>query len=130
MKARLLAVLGASLFSSLHHDTALASSFRMVCGYEMVASSKGLKNESFKLEFAYDDITSRGVLIGNNGLADVEAFVGKSGITFAEKLVTGAIQTTTITSTGESVHSRHSILSGSLIPTQYYGKCITTIAGG
>jgi len=130
MNARLWTAWGASLTLLLSYQAALASSFRMVCGYEIVASSKGVNNEAFKLEFAYDDVTFRGVLIGNNGLADVEAFVGKSGITFAEKLVTGAVQTTTITSSGESVHSRHSILAGSLIPSQYYGKCKTTKSGG
>jgi len=79
--------------------------------------------ESFRLEFTYDDVADKAFLIGNAGVADVIASHGYEGITFLEKLVTGALQTTTISRTGESVHSRHTILGGKIIPSQYYGKC-------
>jgi hypothetical protein len=43
-----------------------------------------------------------------------------------EKLETGAVQTTTISFKGDSVHSRHSVLSekdGKMVPSQSYGQC-------
>jgi len=45
------------------------------------------------------------------------------GITLIEVLPTGAVQTTTIAKDGRSVHSRHSIIIGDLVPSQYFGQC-------
>jgi len=107
------------LSSTVHAET-----LRWVCDYSTVASSKGVAKEKFKLEFAVDSLTKRAVLIGNAGMSDVDVYNGDQGITFQEKLVTGAIQTTTIShKDGTSVHSRHSMLGGSLVPSQYYGEC-------
>lgn len=104
--------------------TAGADTLRWVCNYPSMASPNGLGKEKFKLEFALDTLTKRAVLIGSLGMSDVEVYNGDQGITFQEKLGTGVIQTTTIShKDGRSVHSRHSMLSGSLVPSQYYGEC-------
>ena len=105
-------------------STSRAGSLHWKCSYSLVASLDGLQKEQFQLEFALDTSTRRAVLIGNAGLADVDFYNGDQGVTFQERLPTGAIQTTTIThKDGSSVHSRHSIVLGQLAPTQYYGKC-------
>ena len=105
-------------------STARAGSLHWQCSYSLVASLDGLQKEQFQLEFALDTSTRRAVLIVNAGLADVDFYNGDQGVTFQERLPTGAIQTTTIThKDGSSVHSRHSIVLGQLAPTQYYGKC-------
>ena len=52
--------------------------------------------------------------------------IGGAAISFMEKLETGAVQTTTISFKGDSVHSRHSVLSekdGKMVPSQSYGQC-------
>jgi hypothetical protein len=104
--------------------SARAETLRWVCEYKTVVSPKGLSSELFQLEFALDTISKKSVLIGNAGVSDVTAYNGDQGITFQERLASGAIQTTTIThSDGKSVHSRHSMLRGALVPTQYYGEC-------
>jgi hypothetical protein len=63
------------------------------------------------------------VMIGNNGISDVDAHVGPLGITFMEKLNGGVVQTTTVAGEGTSVHSRHSVIGKKMTPSQYYGQC-------
>ena len=41
----------------------------------------GLDNENFRMEFAFDDTTKKAVLIGNQGVADVELHSGNHGVT-------------------------------------------------
>lgn len=103
--------------------TAQAETLRWNCTYQTIAKPEGVGRELFKLEFAMDSLTKRAVLLGNNGMSDVEVYTGSQGITFQEKLPTGAVQTTTISKDGSSVHSRHSLMGGRFIPSQYYGKC-------
>jgi len=101
-----------------------AKSYRWKCSYNKMASPEGVKREErFSLEFAFDDITGKAVMIGNIGVADVDIHMGNLGVTFMEKLGGGAVQTTTVTRGGESIHSRHSIIGSQVVPTQYYGTC-------
>jgi hypothetical protein len=105
-------------------QTLQADTLRWNCAYSTMASPTTVSGEKFKLEFAMDTLTKRAVLIGNAGVSDVEVFNGDQGITFQEKLGSGAIQTTTISHKDrKSVHSRHSMLGGTLVPSQYYGDC-------
>jgi hypothetical protein len=78
------------------------------------------------MEFAYDDLTGKAVMIGQQGVADVEIHMGSSGVTFSEKLTGGVVQTTTVSNDGRSVHSRHTIIGQEMVPSQYYGQCRTT----
>lgn len=103
---------------------ATATGHRWTCAYSREASPSGIKSvNDFKLEFTFDDVTGKAMLVGNNGLADVDVHVGNGAISFMEKLGSGAVQNTTISFTGGSVHSRHSLLSGKMIASQYYGQC-------
>jgi hypothetical protein len=90
----------------------------------MEATPQGVKGAAgFTLEYVLDDVTRKAVLVGNNGMSDVEVFTGSDGFTFLEGFSTGAIQSTTITRNGTAVHSRATIIAGQLVPSQYYGKC-------
>jgi hypothetical protein len=103
---------------------ATAKGYRWTCTYPKAASPDGVKNANdFKLEFIFDDATGKAVLVGNNGFSDVDVHVGSAAISFMEKLETGAVQNTIISFTGDSVHSRHSLLSGKMVPSQNYGRC-------
>lgn len=94
------------------------------CNYPNYSNEEGLsKSDAFNIEFKYDTVTEDAFMIGNNGLSKVGAIKKSEGITFLEPLSSGAIQTTTIANNNKSVHSRHTLLWGDLIPSQYYGKC-------
>jgi hypothetical protein len=93
---------------------------RIICDYAQSATPKGLKSEKFRLEFIVDG--DRAVMVGNNGISDVEMHAGDHGFTFLEKLPAGIVQTTTVAKDGASVHSRHTIIV-KLVPSQYYGQC-------
>ena len=117
------AAIGLSALALTQPTTAHAETLRWKCDYTSIASPTGLAAGKFSLEFAADTITGKAVMIGNDGMADVAVVSGNQGITFQETLGSGAVQTTTITKDGSSVHSRHTMMSGKLIPSQYYGTC-------
>ena len=104
---------------------ATAKGYKWSCTYSKTASPDGIQAKNFTFNFAYDDGTGKGVVVGSTQ-ANVDVYIGKAAITFMEKLETGAIQTTVISSTGDSVHSRHSVVDGGkMIPSQSYGRCET-----
>ena len=90
----LASVLTVSSLSDAHAEVQ-----RWVCRFDIIASPEGLTNETFRLGFAYD----------GDGYK----------ITFSETLPTGAVQTTTITRGGSSVHSRDSMTGEELIPSRF-----------
>ena len=97
------------------------------CSYTSYSDEEGLsKSDEFNIEFRYDTVTEDAFMVGNNGLSRVSAIKKDEGMTFLELLSTGAVQTTTIASNNKSVHSRHTLLWGDLMPSQYYGKCKTS----
>jgi hypothetical protein len=116
----------ALMIALLSYGTTLAAAkgFRWSCTYSKTASPDGVQEKNFKFEFTYDDVTRKGVVIGATQ-ANVEVHIGSAAVSFMEKLETGAVQTTTISSTGDSVHSRHSVVreDGKMIPSQSYGRC-------
>jgi hypothetical protein len=103
--------------------SANAESLRWKCTYSSVASPTGVAGEKFSLEFTFDTVTKKAVVIGNTGMSDVDAVGGSQALTFEERLSSGAVQTTTITNDRSSVHSRHTMIGGKLTPSQYYGTC-------
>jgi hypothetical protein len=78
---------------------------------------------NFTLEFTHDNITNDAFLRGNNGVSPVFAIQGTEGITFLEPLQSGAVQMTVVAANGSSAHSRHTLIAGDLVPSQYYGTC-------
>ena len=107
-------------------STSHAATTTFTCSFPVSASPSGLKKESkpFELRFIADPQAVKAYLIGNNGSSEVKAIGNKGdGMTFIEITDTGNIMVTAITGSGEAVHSRNGILSGKLIPSQYYGKC-------
>ena len=119
-KSRRLAIVAMAIVvpHSAHSET-----LRWNCSYSRMATPSGVSGEKFALEFALDTVTRKAVIIGNAGMSDVDAVGGNQGITFQEKLGSGAVQTTTVAKDGSSVHSRHTMIGGKLTPSQYYGSC-------
>ena len=103
-----------------------ASTTSFACSFSNAASPSGVKKESkpFELRFVSDDQTKKAYLIGNNGSSEVTPVENRGGgVTFVEITDSGNVIVTTITSSGEAVHSRNGIISEKLIPSQYYCKC-------
>jgi hypothetical protein len=103
-----------------------AKAISYYCDYPTHSDEDGLGIGDFSLEFKYDTVTEDSFMVGNNGLSKVIAIKKSEGITFLELLSTGAVQTTTIDINNKSVHSRHTLMFGDLMPSQYYGKCNTS----
>jgi hypothetical protein len=103
-----------------------AATMSFTCSFPNVASPSGVKKESKPLElrFVSDPQAKKTYMLGNNGSAEVTS-VGNSsgGVTFVEVTESGNVMVTAISTSGEAVHSRNGIISGKLIPSQYYGKC-------
>ena len=120
---QLVAVIGLSALALMQPTLLRAETLRWTCNYTTMASPTGLGVEKFLLEFALDTITKKAITVGRAGMADVTGVGGDQGITFQETLESGAVQITTIAKDGSSVHSRHTMFNGKLIPSQYYGTC-------
>ena len=85
---------------------------------------KGLQDANdFTLRFTIDTVTNKAFVVGNQGMEEVFLLTGSAGLTFLEYLPTGAVQTTTVSKNGSSVHSRHSLIGEEFSPSQYYGSC-------
>ena len=112
-------------FLAIFPTSVEANPLRFHCVYPTYSDNEAGPKQAkgFSLEFALDTVSDKAVMIGNNGVEEVLAHKGADGLTFLEFLPTGAVQSTTISSTGESVHSRHSVMGGKIVPSQYYGKC-------
>ena len=90
------------------------------CNFPVMVSPSGVKKESelFELRFLSDTKTKKAYMLGNMGSSEVTAIENLSGgITFVEITDSGNVMVTTITSSGEAVHSRNGTIVGKLIPS-------------
>lgn len=95
------------------------------CNYTSYSNEKGNHKITgdFKLTFISDKKENKSYLLGNNGSSPVERFETKNHLLFLEVTKTLNMMTTVIDSEYNSVHSRSPVLTGKVIPSQYYGKC-------
>lgn len=80
-------------------------------------------SEPLRLVFKYDTVTTRAYIEGNAGIEDVQYHAGYAGLTFLEPLISGAVQSTTITKDGPAVHSRNTVIGGHIVASQLIGTC-------
>ena len=98
----------------------------LVCEFSRYHSpdETGLQTATgFEMTFRYDPITREAFMEGNGGISSVLLVNSYEGLSFLEILSTGAVQSTTVAMNGVAVHSRHSLILGDLVPSQYYGIC-------
>jgi hypothetical protein len=108
---------------------ASASALQFVCTYPKHFDWKDAKLDEasdFVLSFSFDAQNKQAFLTDKQGTEEVNFVSGAAGITFIEVLPTGAVQTTTVSKGGKSVHSRHTIVLGKLVPSQYFGECTSS----
>lgn len=116
--------LSACFLLILSSTSASAETLEFKCSFPTRATDEGVSKQDFEMTFVVDTISGEAFLRGNNGVAAVAVLRGESATTFVERLASGAIQTTTVTDAGEAVHSRHTIIAGSVLsPSQNYGSC-------
>jgi len=108
---------------SIYTAAACAEVLTYQCIFEYRIDSEGKSDELMPLEFKIDTLNRRSFMEGNAGIVDVEIHVGDRAISFTERLVSGAIQTTTITSDGRAVHSRNTVMLGEIVAAQHFGEC-------
>lgn len=94
------------------------------CHFEERSTLDGVDAESMLLKFTVDTVSQRAFMEGNAGFVEVEIYVGDSAFSFAEKVGSGAIQTTTVTMDGLAVHSRNTVISGEIVAAQHFGRCL------
>ena len=104
--------------------SASAEVMQFICTYPKFYNWGGKPDPNSVLKFSMDTVTNKAFITGNQGIQEVTVVRGDSGITFLEILVTGAVQSTTVSSNGDSVHSRHTLVGDHLVPSQYVGHCI------
>ena len=120
---RIIALSLAILLSS-QLDVANAAVMAFDCNFTQTCDPEsGCRASSLVLEFNVDESTGESFVVGNNGLSTVLSSLGENAVTFLETLESGAIQTTTIAVGGSAVHSRHSVVGGLLVPSQFTGEC-------
>lgn len=101
-----------------------AKALKYTCLYSTMKSPTANSGKGMEFSFVLDELTGKAVIVGNAGMNDVEVYAGQDGVTFLERIPTGAVQTTTIDKFGSSVHSRNTIMEdGKLFPSQFYGTC-------
>jgi hypothetical protein len=94
------------------------------CLYPKIANANGARDgQSLELTFSVDDITRKATVTSDAGARSVEFIAGQDGLTFLDALESGAVQVTTIDTSGKSAHTRHTLLRGLLVPSQSYGSC-------
>ena len=101
-----------------------AGPLRFLCVFDQhVSQETGHISRDIPLSYEFVvDGTGHAFAVARN-VYPVEVITGDESITFLEVLESGAVQTTTIHETGRAVHSRHTILFGEFVPSQYYGTC-------
>lgn len=96
-----------------------------ICNYTSYSNQDGNHkvNNKIALTFIVDKTSGKSYMLGNNGSTEVNKRESSNQITFLEVTATGNIMSTAIDGKLNSVHSRNSVISGKMIPSQYYGKC-------
>lgn len=97
------------------------------CNYTTFSDNRGLHKvaKEFRMMFLVDSSADKAYMIGSIGASDVLLVPNTEAFTLIEMADLGNVYVTVITSKGHSVHSRSSIISGVIVPSQYYGTCHT-----
>jgi hypothetical protein len=111
-------------FSSQMAAAAELTTYR--CDYERYSNGERIEKveKLFELVFITDP-SGKATLVGNQDSSEVTGVWKKAGegVSFIEITPAGNIMTTVVDSKHYSIHSRHTIINGEAVPSQYYGRC-------
>ena len=126
-------VIADEVWNKLINARSLKCSFKEGVSMTWKASGVSIERDLWKGVTHFDSIDLRegkARIIGNQGSADITAFVTPAGITLVESTGLGNLVFTTVFArykpeTDEfcAVMSRHMNLIGASLPSQYYGTC-------
>ena len=126
MKSQITASLINAILTILVSNQAIAADLTTYkCAYDRFSDGDELKKTKEPLTLIFvTGANGEATLVGNSGSSKVTGFwnPGRQGVGFVEVTQTANLMTTTIDSMRKSVHSRHTIISGHLVPQQYYGE--------
>jgi hypothetical protein len=115
----------AILFAASISSDAIAGPMTFECTFPISSTfdegNVEVEKGDFKMQFLVD--ADKAYMIGNNGANEVMTIGNDGGVTFIEVTGTGNVMMTTFNNNG-AVHSRHTIIGETLLPSQYYGTCI------
>ena len=116
----------AFVLATMESTLATAELQTFECEYRMYADETGSHTvkQEFELLYIVDSESQTAYLHGNMGSSKVQSIGGIGSISFIEVTPAGNVMVTTVDSSLKSVHSRNTVSSGELIPSQYYGQCI------
>ena len=123
MRKSFLLVLIAWSFASM---PAFAEIITFECDYPTYSDKTGVQEaKGFEFKFVSDTDTGKAYMSGNNGSTEVSLSMraDKEGVNVLEMTDSGNMMLTTILFSGQSVHSRNSVIMGEFIASQYYGIC-------
>ena len=105
---------------------ALADIITFECAYPTYSDKTGVQESTgFEFKFVSDTATGKAYMSGSNGSTEVSLSMrsDKEGVNVLELTNSGNMMLTTILFSGQSVHSRNSVIMGEFIASQYYGIC-------
>lgn len=104
---------------------AFAETLTYSCNYRSYSDQEGnhIVKDKFELNFIVDTASGKSYLLGNSGSSEVKLLESIDQIAFLEVTASGNIMTTAIDRKLNTVHSRNAVISGEILPSQYYGKC-------
>lgn len=117
----------ATVILILLQSSTSAETLKFECHFSFYSSIEGMKSDGqpFTFDIHFDSVSRDAFVQGSIGISPIEVNVGNAGISFIEKLGSGATNVTTINQRGFAVHSRHPLIGGGIVASQYYGECPT-----
>ncbi|MCF6689082.1 hypothetical protein [Raoultella terrigena] len=106
---------------------ATAKTTSVKCSYPTYSDQSGNHAAKNPLVFTFiiDSGTNKAYIAGNVGSAEVAIVPnGVDGMSFIETTEVGNVTVTTMTRSGESVHSRNMVMPGGIFASQHYGTCV------
>ncbi len=97
------------------------------CSYPTYSDQSGnhVAKNPMVLTFIIDSGTSKAYMAGNAGSTEVAIVPnGVDGMSFIETSEVGNVTVTTMTRSGDSVHSRNTVMPGGIFASQHYGTCV------
>lgn len=113
----------ATFLSAFSANVCAATTY--VCHYPTYSDTEGkYEAKNFNLTFLVDEDSKKSYMVGELGSSEVSYIPQKNALSFIEITDTGNVMSTAIDEKLNSVHSRNTLILGSLTPSQYYGTCI------
>lgn len=100
------------------------------CTFPSYSDPSGLWDQKgFGFDIMYDNVSQNAFMVGNLGMSPASTLVGGDSPTFLEITAMGNVMVTAIAQDGVAAHSRHTVIAGSLHPSQHYGTCVVGSSG-